>query len=306
MKRRISALGPPVLAASYLFWCAPVFAADPTTADCLAASEASLKSGNEHKLRAERSQLLVCAAASCPADIRKECVRRVDEVNAAIPTITFEAKDGSGADISAVKVTMDSEVLAERLEGTALSIDPGEHTFTFETAGQPAVTRKLVIQEAQKERRELVTFGAATIPPPQEPPTAAQPMETAAPADESSHHLGKQKILGLASAGVGLVGLGVGSVFGILTASAASQQKSDCKSSTDCTDYAQAASHHSAGVTDGTVSTVSFVAGGAFLAAGAVLFFTAKHASGPPTDSAVEVAPSVGPGGGGLIVKGAF
>jgi hypothetical protein len=52
-------------------------AADPTTADCLAASESALKSGNEHKLRAERSQLLVCAAASCPADLRKECASRV-------------------------------------------------------------------------------------------------------------------------------------------------------------------------------------------------------------------------------------
>jgi hypothetical protein len=144
MKRGVFVLSG-ALAASAVLWSPQLRAANPTTADCLTASEASLESGNEHHLRGERNQLLVCAAASCPADIRKECVRRVDEVNAAIPTITFEAKDGSGADVSAVKVTMDSEVLAERLEGTALSIDPGEHTFTFETAGQPAVTRKLVI-----------------------------------------------------------------------------------------------------------------------------------------------------------------
>src|SRR5580700_1878882 len=38
-------------------------AADPTTADCLAATEAALKSGDEHRLRGERSQLLICAAA---------------------------------------------------------------------------------------------------------------------------------------------------------------------------------------------------------------------------------------------------
>jgi hypothetical protein len=80
----------------------------------MTASNASLKLGEEHKLRAERSQLLVCAHAACPSEIRKECLARVDEVNAQIPTIVLSAKDRKGTDISAVKVTMDGEVLAER------------------------------------------------------------------------------------------------------------------------------------------------------------------------------------------------
>jgi hypothetical protein len=136
-------------------------AADPTTSDCLAASEAALKLGNDHKLRGERSQLLVCAAASCPADIRKECLRRVDEVNAQIPTIVFQAKDGASKDISAVKITMDGEVIAQRLEGTSLSVDPGNHTFVFETSGEPAVQEQLFITEGEKDRRERILFGAA-------------------------------------------------------------------------------------------------------------------------------------------------
>jgi hypothetical protein len=137
-----------------------VQAADPSTAECLAATESSVKLGNEHKLRAERAQFLVCAAASCPADIRKDCASQAESVSAQIPTIIFAAKDPSGADLSAVKVTMDGEVLTERLAGIALSIDPGEHTFTFETAGQSPVTTKFMIQQAQKDRRELVTFGS--------------------------------------------------------------------------------------------------------------------------------------------------
>src|SRR5882724_3225978 len=62
-------------------------AADPTIAECLAASDASLKLGTDHKLQAERAQLLVCSASSCPSDIRKECLSRVEEVNAAIPSL---------------------------------------------------------------------------------------------------------------------------------------------------------------------------------------------------------------------------
>lgn len=160
MKRRWSALSV-AFAAGAALWSTRALAADPTTADCLAASETSLKLGNQHKLRAERSQLLVCAAANCPGDIRNECVRRVDDVNHAIPTIIFEAKDGGGKDLSAVKVTMDGEVLVERLEGTALSIDPGEHTFVFETAGQPPLSKQFVIRESEKDRREAITLGPA-------------------------------------------------------------------------------------------------------------------------------------------------
>ncbi len=128
-------------------------AADPTTADCLAASDASLKAGNQHKLRAERTHLLTCAADNCPADIRKECVARVDEVNAQIPTVIFSARNAAGADLSAVEITMDGEdILAERLL-TAISIDPGEHTFTFATAGEASLTKKLVIQQVEGSTR---------------------------------------------------------------------------------------------------------------------------------------------------------
>jgi hypothetical protein len=86
-----------------LLLAAPRFAeaADPTTADCLSASESSLSLRNQHKLREARAALLICSAASCPGDVRAECTRRVSEVNAAIPTIVFEAKDSSGGTISA-------------------------------------------------------------------------------------------------------------------------------------------------------------------------------------------------------------
>jgi hypothetical protein len=162
MKRPLLAVA---VATAFALTAGAVQGADPSTAECLAATESSVKLGNDHKLRAERAQFLVCAAASCPTDIRKDCASQVESVSAQIPTIIFEAKDPSGADINAVKVTMDGEVLAERLEGTALSIDPGEHTFAFETAGQPPVTRKFTIQQAQKDRHERITFGTITPAP---------------------------------------------------------------------------------------------------------------------------------------------
>ena len=270
-------------------------AADPTTADCLAASDASLKSGNQHKLRAERSQLLVCAASSCPSDIRKECLGRVDEVNAQIPTIIFQLKDASGADLSAVKVTMDGEMLAERVEGTALSIDPGEHTFTFEVAGQAPVVRKLVIQQAQKDRRELIALApeAPAVPPAPVPPPS---LPAVPPPVEADQGMGTQKILAIVAGGVGVVGLGVGAAFGLIAMSKKSDAQSACPN--QCA-TADGVSKWNDAASAGNISTIGFIVGGVGVAGAAVLWLTAPNTShGASTQ--------VGLGPGGLQVRGSW
>jgi hypothetical protein len=114
----------PLVASAITLVALPSHAADPTMADCLTASETSIKLRGGHHLRDARQQLLVCAALTCPAEVRSECERRVVAVNAAIPTLVFEAKDAAGNDLSAVTVTMDAKPLVDRLEGTAISLDP--------------------------------------------------------------------------------------------------------------------------------------------------------------------------------------
>lgn len=287
---------PPVVAALALA-AGQAAAADPTTADCLAASDASLKLGNLHKLRAERSQLLVCSAVSCPGDIRKECLARVDEVNAQIPTIVFLPKDASGADLTAVRVTMDGEVLAERLEGTALSIDPGQHTFTFEVAGKPPTTKTLVIVEGQKDRREVVAMKA--IAAPSAPTVAPVAMEGQPPRGDGTRTtdsgLGTQQVLAIVAAGIGVVGLGAGSAFGLMTLSKRNDAQSQCPG--QCTTESGVSAWSSA-ATAGNVSTAAFTVGGVGLAGAALLWWTAPRSSAG--------APQVGVGPGTFQVKGSW
>jgi hypothetical protein len=262
------------------------------------------------KLSEAREQLRICNDPKCPGIVRTDCTKRLDELEAAQPTVVFDAKDGAGADLSAVKVTVDGKVLTERLGGSALQVNPGEHTFTFEVAGQPPVTRHLVLREGEKDRHEQVVLGAPVSAQPTPSATAAlpaTPLEVSPGAAQSHGGLGTQKTLGLVVGGVGVAGLVVGGIFGVLTASAISAQKNDCASATNCTNYAQAQSDHSTWSTDGTISTVAFIAGGALVAGGAVLFFTAKPAAEQPAAAtALVVAPSVGPGSAGMLVKGAF
>jgi len=264
-------------------------AANPTVAECLAASDASASLARAHRLRAERAQLTVCASASCPTDIRKDCLGHMDEVTGQIPTIIFAAKDRTGADVKAVTVSMDGEVLAQKLDGTALAIDPGEHGFTFEMPGQPPVTRTLIIRQSQKDRQELVTFG---------PPASAgvTPAGPAAPASTSSSGLGTQKIIAIAAAGLGLVGLGVGTAFGLVAISAKSTAQSECPTSVCGT--ADGLTKWNNAATAGNLSTIGFVVGGVGLAGAATLWFTAPKAS--------SVQTGVGIGPGTLQLRGAF
>jgi len=50
--------------------------------------------------------------------------RRVNEINTALPTIVFEAKDDTGADLIAVKVTMDGEASARKRARSTLAVMP--------------------------------------------------------------------------------------------------------------------------------------------------------------------------------------
>jgi hypothetical protein len=300
----------PILLAGLLGWERAAPAADPTTADCLAASDASHKFRNQHKLRAQRGQLLICAAPNCPGDIRKECMTRVDEVNPQIPTVAFSARAASGTDLIDVKVTMDGEVLTERLGGTSLSVDPGEHSFTFETAGQNPVTKKLVVVQGQKDRQELITFGpepqAETPRPvairPVTPP--GPPVLSPAPASsppepgpvEPTRPAQGRRTLAITVGSVGLAGIVTGAIFGGMTFSAVSSVNNDCPTHTHCSQ--QAFSARSTGTTYGTISDVGFIAGAALLATGITLWFTAPRE--PAAVTGVQVVP------GGLRMTGTF
>jgi len=297
-------------AAALAFVSAPAIA-DMTKDQCIDANTQAQSLRRQGRLETARVQLQRCGDPACPVLLRDDCTRMTDELERAQPTILFDAKDGAGHDLVAVKVTVDGQPLADKLGGTALRVDPGVHAFTFTAEGQPSVTQTFVLKEGEKERRERIVIGpppGATAPVPAPVPAGAPLPGTALPStppDSSGGGMGGRKILGLSVAGAGVAGIAVGSVFGLLTASAANQQKTDCASPTSCAHVGQATSDHSTAQTDGAISTVAFIAGGALLVGGAVLFFTGGRSSEPAT-SALVVAPGAGPGGGGVLLRGTF
>jgi serine/threonine-protein kinase len=292
--RSLIAASATAVAASLALIPAAASAADPTTADCLAAADSSADLRPAHKLRAAREKLLICSAATCPLDVRNECIRRVAEVNAAIPTIVFETKDASGNDVAAVKVTMDGQVLATRLEGVALSIDPGEHSFAFEAAGQPPLQKSFVIREGEKERRERIVFGradgsaakpgsAASEAPGQGGSAQAAPDSQGAPAGVGQ----TQRLIGLVVGGAGILGMGASTVMVLV----AKSQYDTAASESGAAKHADSVS--ATGLANG--ASVVFVIGAAATVGGAVVWLTAPRA---------PVA--VGTNGRELLLSGSF
>ena len=271
----------------------PARAADPTTAECLSANEASLAARGQQKLRDARAKLLTCAAASCPRDVREECTRGINEINAALPTIVFEATDEAGADLIAVKVTMDGEVLTDHLEGTAIAVDPGSHKFVFESAGRPRTEKQFLIREGDKSRRERIVLDSAAGGTGTTAPGATLTSSPAAP----SSGLGGARIGALVAGGAGVVALGVGTVFGLRSKSKHDEATKACPSS-PCTTKEGSDLWNDA-ISAGNIATIGFIVGAVGLAGGVALWFVgAPESSGGSTQ--------VGFGPGTLQVRGTW
>ena len=133
-------------------------AANPTKLQCITANEDADAQRKKGQLRAARASLLTCANAACPRLVRDDCNMRIGEVDAAIPTVTFTAKNGA-QDTTAVTVAMDGESLAKEADGKPINVDPGEHSFTYTLAGFPPQTEKIVIREGEKARHINIQFG---------------------------------------------------------------------------------------------------------------------------------------------------
>lgn len=125
---------------------------------CLAASEKGQRARAAGKLREAREQFLVCGAEGCPSVVRHDCTQWQTDLQAAIPTVVLGAKDRGNRDLVDVTVSVDGEVLVNKIDGKAINVDPGAHTFKFEHPTYPTVTQQAVIKEGEKSRSITVTF----------------------------------------------------------------------------------------------------------------------------------------------------
>jgi hypothetical protein len=202
--------------------------------------------------------------------------------------------------VDGLEVRRDGAVVDPASFGSATPVDPGKHQITARAPGRKESTTSV---EASGEGKaftvEVKPLAIDDTPKPvaSAPATAAP---TAAPPPPAPPPPRTRATVGLVLGGVGAAGIVVGSVFGLMAKSKWSS--ANCQNGICPTQGQQDDSTSAKGLA--TVGTVGFAVGGALLATGAVLYFTAP--SGDSAKASLSVAPTAGTDGGGLLVRGRF
>jgi len=137
------------------------FAADPPNEEAKLRCRAAYERGQQLKLEGQPSQarvaLRVCSEA-CPPPFATDCDRWSKEVEALLPTVRLGARGANGERLDDVRVLVDGQLLADPLPLTAVSVDPGIHSFRFERAGFTPVDVRVNLEPGEREREVVVTI----------------------------------------------------------------------------------------------------------------------------------------------------
>ena len=243
-------------------------------ADAYKGAQVQRKNGT---LKRARESLLVCVSDRCPSVLQPDCTRWLTEVEAALPSLAFAAKAADGHDLSAVKVTVDGQVLTEVLDGKSIPVDPGNHTIRFETPGEAPLDQAIVVREGEKSRIVSASWAKQA-----EPDAAAGPSAAPHP---------KSPVAAWVFGGLGIASL---ATFGILAVHG-TMRRSDLRSSCygHCTD-----SDVSSVKTEFAIGDAALGVGIVSAAISSVLFLSNRSTEHPSTAKArprilaVDVSPT--------------
>jgi hypothetical protein len=250
---------------------------------CVEAYESVQEQRLAGSLKSARARSEVCAKASCPAFIRDDCTKWQGEIDAELPSVSFSVRS-NGLRLTNVRVTEDDKVLVERLDGNAVELDPGNHSFRFEAADTQPITRAFVLGRGEKNRLIEVELSPLAAPP---PPKVDQPRtESSAP------------VLPWVLVGTGVAGVAAFTVLG--SAGLSEEAKLDRTCAPSCSD-AQLQSVK----TKYLLADVSLGIGVTSLLVGSYMLLT--HNPEPAKSArAFPVRIQAGPGGGMASVRGNF
>lgn len=261
------------------------------------------KSGRTASAWAMFKEAASMAGAQGQESRQKVATQRAKNLEPGLAKLTIEvAKENES--VPGFEVLNDGVVVPAAQYGAPIPIDPGEHRIEATAPGKRSHVEKV---QAGKG------VGRVWVPPLADLPSnqvsdAAAPLNSSKSAQRTgeqdptatqgvladdvrkdAHSNGKlQRGVALALGGLGVVGLGLGSYFGLSAIDKNSKSKSECPSNPDlCTP--RGVELRDDALDSARFSTIAFAAGGAALAAGIVLYLTV------PGGRSAEVALSAAP-----------
>ncbi|MGZ3452042.1 MAG: hypothetical protein ACXVEF_20710 [Polyangiales bacterium] len=241
------------------------------------------------------------------ASHRAEATKLAAELEPRIPTLKVTVEGVPSGKSPMVQV--DGAYVPNAALAEPRMVNPGKHVVTARVDNGPLATGEVQLKEGEKR---VVVLTIATQPAPasstpepagsaapaptsfesKPPPTPLPEKELPPPKDTGD----TQRYIAVASGGLGIAGLALGTYFGLSAQSKAHDADPYCPTSTTCTNAQGVTLRHDA-IGKANLATVVVIGGAVLLGAGVVLWITAPRAA---SESKPQTALILGPGSIGL------
>jgi tetratricopeptide (TPR) repeat protein len=279
--------------------------ADPKTSTLLNLGNCYEKNGQTASAWGAFKEASVRAWSASRADWAKMADAHIAELEPKLAHISVMVP--KEADAPGLSVMRDGVKVLLGERGVPIPTDAGEHELSATADGKIAWSTKLKVKDADDAKVTIpVLEDVPKAPPPPPRPngvdvTGGDPGRVAPPPPLPAPYWNKWRVTGAVGAGVGVIGLTVGTVVGLTAKSSYDTAKNACNKVTGCTADQVKTAHDAIGTA--SISTGVFVAGAALFAAGAGVFFLAPTLEGKTGQ--LKIAPSV-VGMQGLVAQGTF
>jgi hypothetical protein len=273
------------------------YAQDPATGTLLALALCEEATGKTASAWANYGEVAARSKREGRADREQAASEHQSALEPTLSYLTIHVDDTTRT-VPGVVVTRDGEPVGSAAWGSAFPIDPGVHHLVATAPGKQRWEGTVTV--ADKGDRQVAEIpvlldaaSATPIPAPPPAPKDAGPAQTAAPSP--------LRWIGVAVGGAGVVGLGLGTYFGIHATqlNSSSKENGHCNAQNQCD--ATGGARRDDALTAATISTAMFVAGGVLTATGVTLFIL-----GAPHSDARRAAAELRVGAGSVTVAGRF
>jgi hypothetical protein len=223
-------------------------------------------------------------AAEMQHDGREKVAReRAAKLEARLSRLTITV--AQEAAIPGLEVRRDGLVISKVMWGIDVPIDPGDHQIRATAPGRKTwLSTVRVLAPGTASTLTIPVLEAAQ----REAPAAASSAPAGPERGAATGAGDGQRTIGLIVAGLGVVGVGIGTAFGLSASSTYDASNNGHCAGNQCDQTGL--DDRSSASTKAAISTVAFGVGGAAIVGGLVLYLVAPRAS------SVSVAPVMGPG----------
>jgi hypothetical protein len=214
------------------------------------------------------------AKAQGQPEREKAARQRADALAPRVPRLKIVVPPKS--EVEGLELARDGTAIGRAQWGVLIPVDPGAHEVAATAPRRLSTTVRITAVEGKEQVAEIPFLEPAPVAP---APVVVAPPPTVAPAPpaEDPSRGNSQRAIGVVTGAVGLVGIGLGVTYGLMASSKKDEADQHCVAGDLCDADGISLRRKATGRAD--VSTVGFIAGGALLTLGVVLYLTAPRAA---------------------------